>query len=500
MRIADANKDSKSESLTELTAQVECFVRQSAAEGCTLRDFERTFLDRLLHIGRVGMDLFLASQGDGDRGETVTESDGSVLHRGEQPEARPLRTIFGRHQFQAFVYRQRQHPNTAIQLRPIDERLGIEPHRWSPLLQEFSMLFSVEQSFAPAAKAFDTIFRQSLSVDTLEQVSRQMGERAGLFLDGLTTPPADEEGEILVLTSDGKGIPMVHADAVRLRTFDEKSLRPGNRRMATLASVYSVDPHYRTADEIMAALFRDDREDDAKDHQTRPKPCHKRVVAHLPRVVEETGESKPISGMTLALSWATREVQSRHCDGQILVRLMDGQHSLWDTADLCGCDVRSELTVDILDILHVASYVWRAAKAFHPHREQQEAFARERLQRILEGEAKGVITGLRRMAKQRKLQGDSLKEVHTVCGYFSSHLHRMKYDEYLSGGYPIATGVIEGACRHLVKDRMERSGMRWTGEGAQAMLNLRALYQSSYWDSFQQSHHAEKQPKAPLMA
>ena len=76
----------------------------------------------------------------------------------------------------------------------------------------------------------------------------------------------------------------------------------------------------------------------------------------------------------------------------------------------------------------------------------------------------------------------------------------MKYDEYLSGGYPIATGVIEGACRHLVKDRMERSGMRWTGEGAQAMLDLRALYQSSYWDSFQQSHHAEKQPKAPLMA
>ena len=73
-----------------------------------------------------------------------------------------------------------------------------------------------------------------------------------------------------------------------------------------------------------------------------------------------------------------------------------------------------------------------------------------------------------------------------MCGYFDAHLNRMKYDEYLAAGYPIATGVIEGACRHLVKDRMERSGMQWTLTGAQAMLNLRALRQSSYWDEFQQ--------------
>ncbi|MFV0444175.1 MAG: hypothetical protein ACK5Q5_11455, partial [Planctomycetaceae bacterium] len=75
--------------------------------------------------------------------------------------------------------------------------------------------------------------------------------------------------------------------------------------------------------------------------------------------------------------------------------------------------------------------------------------------------------------------------------HFETHAERMRYDEYLAAGYPIATGVIEGACRHLVKDRLERSGMRWTLEGSQAMLNLRALRQSSSWDEF---HHQTTSP------
>ena len=60
----------------------------------------------------------------------------------------------------------------------------------------------------------------------------------------------------------------------------------------------------------------------------------------------------------------------------------------------------------------------------------------------------------------------------------------MRYDEYLAAGYPIGSGVAEGACRHLVKDRMEQTGMRWTVAGAQAMLHVRALYVNDQWDDF----------------
>ena len=112
------------------------------------------------------------------------------------------------------------------------------------------------------------------------------------------------------------------------------------------------------------------------------------------------------------------------------------------------------------------------------------AFARKRLQLILNGCVSSVLKGLRRLGTSKGLMGDKLKSLNTICGYLEKHKLRMRYDEYLMAGYPIATGVIEGACRHLVKDRMERSGMRWTLEGARSMLNVRAVFQSDYWDAF----------------
>lgn len=483
-------------SLVGMAEGIGKFVERAAADGTSVREFEREILDRLLKMGHAAIEQFLALQGDGDLGETITDEQGRPLYRSDEPARRPLRTIFGEHQFEAYVYRRRRHPNTPIAYRPVDARLGIEPDRWSPLLQEFTMLFGVEQAFEQAAEAFEMIFRQKLSVDTLEKVSQRMGARAGEFLDNLEPPPTDEEGELLVLTADGKGVPMVHADAVRLRSFEEKPQRPGNRRMATLASVYSVDRFVRTPEEIALALFREEPASPPPETPRRPEPQHKRVIARFPQMIEDLGEEEPISGTMLALSWASREVEHRRRDDQVLIRLMDGQHSLWDTAEAC-CDVPAEHVVDILDIVHVSHYVWRAAKVFHSHREHQEAFARERLSRILEGDAKGVITGLRRMATQRGLRGHPRKEIDMVCGYFETHLPRMNYDEYLAAGYPIATGVIEGACRHLVKDRMERSGMRWTLDGAGAMLNLRALRQSSYWDQF---HQQPPSPHTPLTA
>lgn len=157
---------------------------------------------------------------------------------------------------------------------------------------------------------------------------------------------------------------------------------------------------------------------------------------------------------------------------------MDGAPSQWDALHACLDPDVSARVEEILDIIHVSQYVWRAATVFHSHREHQEAFARERLERILAGELAGVISGLRRMATLRRLRGKARSEIETVCGYFQNNASRMRYDQYLRRGYPIATGIIEGACRHLVKDRMERSGMRWSLPGAQAMLHVRAIHQS----------------------
>ena len=173
---------------------------------------------------------------------------------------------------------------------------------------------------------------------------------------------------------------------------------------------------------------------------------------------------------------------------------------MWDASDACLEEVVAELArtgeahllVDILDVIHVSGYVWKAAKVFHYHKEHQEAFAHDRLLRIFRGEVAGVVTGMRRMATLQGLKGAALKAVTTVCNYFEKNAQRMRYHEYLQAGYPIASGVIEGACRHVIKDRMEQGGMRWRLEGAEAMLQVRTVCASSEWDNFNTWRQAEE--------
>ena len=178
------------------------------------------------------------------------------------------------------------------------------------------------------------------------------------------------------------------------------------------------------------------------------------------------------------------DIQLRRQPGQTLVLLTDGQHSL--ETDRHAHLPEDEQTVDILDLMHVLPRVWEAAHLFHEEgTEEAEQFVRVRLLKILRGEAGRMVGGLRQMGTKQALEGSEKKRLKSLCGFLENNLHRMKYDEYLAAGHPIATGVIEGACRHVIKDRMERAGMRWKIPGAQAMLHLRAVAANDHWQEFQ---------------
>jgi hypothetical protein len=488
---SSANLD-KSDSLVELAQNLEGFALQAAKNGSSQYIVERAVLDRLLKIGASTMKLFLQAQGNGDMGPRLETADGTILYRSDTVVNRPLRTIFGEHTFQQYVYSQGCHRK--IELKPIDARINLPEGKASFLLQEFSQYFCVEKAFAVGARQFETVFRQKLSVDVLESINRDMGEQADRFLDALPTPPPAEEGAILVTTADGKGVPLVREDAEKVPAFEDKE-RPGNRRMATLGCVYSVDPHVRTAEQIVAALFRDRT---VSPPEERPEACFKRYRGYFSAVAEKLEDIIP--GTYRTWTWISQEVTARHQPGQPIIRLMDGQTSLLDAADVCLEEVIKELEttsqahllVDILDIIHVSGYVWKAAKAFYTDKEHQEAFARERLLRILRGEVLGVVMGMRRMASVRGLKGAARKAVTTACNYFEKNAQRMRYNEYLQAGYPIASGVIEGACRHIIKDRMEQGGMRWRLEGAEAMLHVRSVCASSEWEEFNDWRQAEE--------
>ncbi|MGV2338885.1 MAG UNVERIFIED_CONTAM: hypothetical protein LVR18_34340 [Planctomycetaceae bacterium] len=116
------------------------------------------------------------------------------------------------------------------------------------------MLFCCEQAFHGAVNAFERVFRHRLSTDALEKISQRIGAAADEFLHKQAAPPTSEEGSILVLTADGKGVPLVKSDAQNLRAFEEKAILPGNRRMSTVCSVYSVDRHDRTVSTVCGRM------------------------------------------------------------------------------------------------------------------------------------------------------------------------------------------------------------------------------------------------------
>ena len=482
---ADSGKTSST--ILDLGAQLEAYARSAAGDGTRQYDFERETLRRVLEIGHHAVDLYLGLQEDGDLGPTVATDDGQELFRSETPIDRPLRTVFGEHGITSYVYA--PGAKKKIALRPIDARIELPASKFSYLYEEFSQHFCVEQAFATGAERLGTIFGVAPSVDSLEVISRRLGDQAGEFLDDLPQPDPTQEGELLVLTADGKGVPLVKHDAERVPCFEQRE-RPGNRRMATLGGIYSVDRYDRQPEQVLAALFREEPETPLAD---RPKAQFKYLRGCFNRPAEEDGEE--LSGILDTFRWLREQAEQRHRRGQPIVLLMDGQQSQWDAAALCLADLPDPGIVEILDLVHVAGYVWDAAKVFETTIERREAFVWTRLGRILSGDAKGVISGMRRMATCRAVDRSQRKEIDRVCGYFENNLHRMRYDEYLREGYPIATGVIEGACRHLVKDRMERSGMRWTLDGAQAMLNVRAVVASSCWNDFNEQRMAGEQQR-----
>ncbi len=466
---------------TVLAERLDQFIKDAAAQALSLHEVEQTVFDTVLAMGRGYVEQFIALQGNGDLGSTYVH-EGIPLYRSEQPVERLIRTIFGEHSFQAYVYA--PGAKKKIALRPVDARLSLPAGRFSYLFQEFSQYFCVEQAFGQSAKGLAAVLKQEVCVESLEHINQQLGLQANDFLHDLPVPPAEQEGQLLITTADGKGVPLLKEDQQPRSLFTAPE-RPGNRRMAILGSVYSVDRYVRSPEEIVAALFRDEREQRAP---RRPPALFKQVLANFSKVVADGQEDIELSGAISTFGWMNDVLRARHQPGQPVIRLMDGQEYLWQTAASMLDAAPAELTVDILDIIHVSGYVWRAAKVLYAQQEQREVFTRERLLRLLQGEVRSVITGLRHMATRRRLTGKDRKEIATVCNYFANNAARMHYDEYLRAGYPIASGVIEGACRHLVKDRMERSGMRWTLHGAEAMLNVRAVHISSYWKEF----HAQR--------
>ena len=190
---------------------------------------------------------------------------------------------------------------------------------------------------------------------------------------------------------------------------------------------------------------------------------------------------------------ATLEAERRDPEhGKHWVALVDGAETQLALVEEAAAARGVDVTV-ILDIIHVVEYVWKAAHAFHPAGSPELAcWAWTRVGRILEGRARTVAASMRGAATVAGLSPDARKPVDTCADYLRKYAPYLHYDRYLAAGYPIATGVIEGACRYLVRDRMELTGARWRLAGAEAVLKLRALRASGDFDAYWEFHEARE--------
>jgi hypothetical protein len=251
-----------------------------------------------------------------------------------------------------------------------------------------------------------------------------------------------------------------------------KGEKKNAKRIATVAATYSVQPFVRKPE----AIIRDLAPVSERGVQ-RPRPEDKRVWASLAKKPEEVIEE--------AMYEALRRDP---CLGKTWVALVDGNEAQLRILQRLSDKHGVQLTL-ILDFIHVAEYVWEAAFAFNGEgtAEAQE-WVSERLLEILKGRASHVAGGIRRSATLRRLRGEKRAAADACADYLIKYAPCLEYNEYLANGFPISTGVIEGTCRYLVKDRMDITGARWSLLGAEAILKLRALRASGDFGAYWQFH------------
>ena len=438
---------------------------------------------------RKVLQAHINSRGPGDVGPApgvrVLDDEGGVRTCAERREApRNVQSIFGE-----VVANRLAYIAPGLQaVHPLDEKLELPAQSFSNEVQRRAARAAVQGPFSEAAERLREETGLPIPKRSVEQIVRGGAEDFDGFYDQRVPADAATTGSILVGGVDGKGVPMVKADRPKPRPGRKKGKkakkRPGVKRMATVASVHTQAPRPRTPEEVVDSLFRTGPValDGPNPQRERSKPEHRRVWASLFKPKEAV-----IADMAAEMGRRDPEHNKTH------VVLTDGERAL---------QLRVRAVVPdallILDIIHVLGYLWRVANVLHGEAEgsgEASDWVRTHVLWILQGRVSQVVKGMRQSATKRRLSGTKAKIVQGAALYLYRNRHSMRYHDYLAAGLPIASGAVEGACKNLVKDRMERSGMFWTKATAEALLKLRAAYVSGDFDEYWAYHVKSEQSR-----
>jgi hypothetical protein len=338
---------------------------------------------------------------------------------------------------------------------------------------------SIRESFQESAGTLSTLLGVQVSASRFEVVSQDSISQGGYehFYAEKAPPLPEQEGSIQVLEWDGKGIPVIKAEAARLKTRLGKGEKRQKKKEAMVGVSYTVDPHVRRAEEVAERLVYPEQAaaQDTETSSTAPTAQHIRRLASLEQpkqaVVEEIVRDATARDPKAQRPW---------------VVVMDGALGLWA---LVASVLKGIEYVGIVDIIHVLEYLWDAGNALcGDGTDAAQRWVHTQLLKLLQGRVGRVIGGLKQTMSKRQLTASQRNAVTQAITYFENHRKWMRYDEYLKAGYPIGSGVVESTCGHTVKDRMEGSGRRWSITGAESTLLLRSVVTSHDWDAYWESH------------
>lgn len=392
---------------------------------------------------------------------------------------RGLMTIFGPVQVPRLAYGAKGRES----LHPMDRELNLPQEKQSFGLRQRVAIEVTKASFDEAVTAIKQTTGASIGKRQTEALALKAAIDFELFYQQ-REQASQPSSEILVISTDGKGI-VVRKEDLRSQTRKSadkqthkmaKRLSKGEKlnrkRMAQVATVYTIAPFMRTASDIVKELAP------VKEiNYQRPKPEHKRVWASI--------ENAASSVIAQAFDEALRRDPNQEKRWAILI---DGNPIQLDIINKQIEHLKIKPII-ILDIIHVLEYLWSAAFAFYGQASPlAQDWVSERLLRILQGKSQGVAAGMRRSATLLALCKQARLPIDKCADYLLKYQVYLRYHLYLAQGLPIATGVIEGACRHLIQDRMDITGARWSLKGAEAVLRLRSLRASQDFDLYWQFH------------
>lgn len=464
-------------------------LRAPHAQRMTHSDLENLLDTEGRELLRRLLQAHLDERSPGAVTEPVRGVDGEECTH-QRTQTRQVETIFG----EVALARQGYGGRGKASLHPLDGELNLPPERYSHTVRRRVAEAAAQHSYEEVVAALSQHTGAHVPRRQAEELVARAAQDFEAFYEAQRPSTAREvkaSSDLLVMSTDGKGVPMRKQDLraqtraaaaarqPRLQHRRSKGEKPHTKRLSTVAAVYTLAPWVRKPEEIVRELHPA-----AAPPSVRPRPEGKRVWASLQQPPEEV--------IRQAFEEATRRDpghRKRWC------ALVDGNPTQLGLLLVGAEDYGVELTI-ILDLIHVLEYLWKAAWVLHREGDPQaEGWVSQHLEQILRGCSSVVAAGLRRSATLRGLQDQQRAPLDRCADYLLKYREFLRYDQYLEAGLPIATGVIEGACRHLVKDRMELTGARWGLAGAEAVLRLRSLRSSGDFEDYWQFHLKQEQQR-----